>query len=80
MLDFLDALNSASRQSIIKSPHVKELQTSNFKQSPKLICLNSVDNATLESLPVFSPVLSARTLRYREALGGVVKLSQLQEV
>lgn len=80
MLDFLDALNSVSRQSIIKSPNVKELQTSNFKQSPKLICLNSVDSATLESLPVLGPVLSARTLRYRDALGGFVKLSQLQEV
>ena len=78
--NFLDALNSVSRQAIVKAQVPQETQTFSHNYPPKLVCLNSVNSATLESLPVFGPVLSGRTIIYREALGGFVRFSQLQEV
>ena len=44
------------------------------------ICLNSVDSASLEALPVFGPTLSGRTIKYRELLGGFVSPVQLLDV
>lgn len=44
------------------------------------INLNKVDSATLESLPVFGPVLSGRAIKFREALGGFVSVKQLLDV
>ncbi len=45
-----------------------------------LIDLNSCDSATLEKLPGIGFVLSARIIKYRNLLGGFVKVDQLKEV
>ena len=47
---------------------------------PTNICINSVDSATLEALPVFGPVLASRTIKFRNALGGFNSIDQLSEV
>ena len=51
-------------------------------QAPSLnsINLNKVDSATLESLPVFGPVLSGRAIKFRNALGGFISVEQLLDV
>ena len=47
---------------------------------PLSININDVDSISLERLPVFGPVLSGRTVKYRNLLGGFVDVHQLQEV
>ena len=42
--------------------------------------LNSMDSVDFEKLPVFGPVLSSRTVKFRSALGGFIDVSQLKEV
>ena len=44
------------------------------------INLNEVDSATLESLPVFGPILSGRAIKFRNALGGFISVQQLLDV
>ncbi len=44
------------------------------------IDLNSCDSALLESLPGIGPVLSVRIIKYRNLLGGYVRVEQLMEV
>ena len=44
------------------------------------LSINSVDSVTLESLPIFGPVLTSRTIKFRSALGGFVSVDQLEEV
>ena len=44
------------------------------------ICLNSIDSVGLEELPGFGPVLSGRTVKFRQALKGFVRVDQLKEV
>ena len=44
------------------------------------ICLNSIDSVGLEELPGFGPVLSGRTVKFRQALKGFVVIDQLKEV
>jgi DNA uptake protein ComE-like DNA-binding protein len=48
--------------------------------SPGSINLNYIDSVALESLPVFGPVLSSRTTKFRDALGGFVEVRQLLDV
>ncbi|HHZ81660.1 MAG TPA: helix-hairpin-helix domain-containing protein [Flavobacteriales bacterium] len=50
------------------------------KPAPKSLDLNLIDSVTLESLPVFGPVLSGRTIKFRNALGGFCEIEQLKEV
>tara|TARA_B110000914_G_C15378310_1_gene406500 strand:+ start:37 stop:774 length:738 start_codon:yes stop_codon:yes gene_type:complete len=47
---------------------------------PFSLDLNTIDSLSLERLPVFGPVLSGRTVKYRKILGGFVNVNQLQEV
>jgi len=47
---------------------------------PGSLLLNSMDSVDFEKLPVFGPVLSSRTVKYRTALGGFMNVSQLNEV
>lgn len=47
---------------------------------PMSLNLNAIDSVSLEQLPVFGPVLSGRTVKYRKLLGGFVDVRQLQEV
>jgi len=47
---------------------------------PFSININDIDSISLERLPVFGPVLSGRTVKYRKLLGGFVDVHQLQEV
>ena len=47
---------------------------------PLSININDIDSVSLERLPVFGPVLSGRTVKYRKLLGGFVDVRQLQEV
>ena len=47
---------------------------------PLSININDIDSISLERLPVFGPVLSGRTVKYRKLLGGFVDVLQLQEV
>ena len=48
--------------------------------APFSININDIDSISLERLPVFGPVLSGRTVKYRKLLGGFVDVRQLQEV
>lgn len=48
--------------------------------TPNSICLNSIDSAGLEALPVFGPVLAGRTVKFRNLLGGFVVPMQLLDV
>ena len=47
---------------------------------PFSLTINDIDSVSLERLLVFGPVLSGRTVKYRELLGGFVDVRQLQEV
>ena len=47
---------------------------------PLSLNINDIDSISLERLPVFGPVLSGRTVKYRNLLGGFVDVGQLQEV
>jgi DNA uptake protein ComE-like DNA-binding protein len=47
---------------------------------PGSLHLNSMDSVDFEKLPVFGPVLSSRTVKFRTALGGFIYVSQLKEV
>ena len=62
-----------------KRPHIIYL---NKKQNDVSfhLSINSVDSVTLESLPIFGPVLTSRTIKFRSALGGFVSVDQLEEV
>jgi len=51
-----------------------------YQSKSELIELNSADSALLESLPGIGPVLSVRTIKYRELLGGFSTISQMREV
>ncbi|MCU0363907.1 MAG: helix-hairpin-helix domain-containing protein [Bacteroidales bacterium] len=51
-----------------------------YQDGRKKIELNSADSSALESLPLIGPVLAARTVRYRELLGGFYSVQQLTEV
>jgi DNA uptake protein ComE-like DNA-binding protein len=42
--------------------------------------LNAADSSVLESLPLIGPVLAARTVKYRDLLGGFCTVEQLREV
>ena len=54
---------------------------SRIKQvSKKLICLNYVDSDGLESLRVIDPILSSRTIKIRDALGGFYSVDKLKGV
>ena len=47
---------------------------------PGSLQLNRMDSVDFEKLPVFGPVLSSRTVKFRSALGGFINVSQLKEV
>ena len=47
---------------------------------PGSLKLNIMDSVDFEKLPVFGPVLSSRTVKFRNALGGFIYVSQLKEV
>jgi len=47
---------------------------------PLSLNINDIDSISLERLPVFGPVLSGRTVKYRKLLGGFVDVRQLKEV
>ena len=86
IVELLDILNDAVSHSLIvnQDDETEEVQTS-FSLSKRshartLISINSVDSATLESLPVFGPVLASRTIKFRNSLGGFVSVTQLREV
>lgn len=49
------------------------------KSSPK-VNLNRANQESLEALPGIGPVLSERIIRYRELLGGFIRVEQLLEV
>ncbi|PCJ82362.1 MAG: hypothetical protein COA49_02395 [Bacteroidetes bacterium] len=48
--------------------------------APNSLDINTIDSISLESLPVFGPVLSGRTIKFRDALGGFHSIDQLREV
>jgi hypothetical protein len=47
---------------------------------PGSLQLNRMDSIDFEKLPVFGPVLSSRTVKFRSTLGGFIDVSQLKEV
>ena len=47
---------------------------------PLSLNINDIDSISLERLPVFGPVLSGRTVKYRNLHGGFLDVGQLQEV
>jgi competence protein ComEA len=65
---------SSERDSAGKVP------TRSFQTKWEIIELNSADSSLLESLPGIGPVLSVRTIKYRELLGGFCSVNQLKEV
>ncbi|MCX8080755.1 MAG: helix-hairpin-helix domain-containing protein [Bacteroidia bacterium] len=46
----------------------------------KLLDINTADSSDLEELPMIGPVLARRIIKYREMLGGYIKVEQLREV
>ncbi|MGB7527052.1 ComEA family DNA-binding protein [Sphingobacterium cellulitidis] len=51
-----------------------------FKKAPEIIELNSSDSLGFISLNGIGPVYSKRIIKFREALGGFVRLEQISEV
>ena len=45
---------------------------------PGSLQLNIMDSIDFEKLTVFGPVLSSRTVKFRNALGGFIHVSQLK--
>lgn len=64
--------NSARWDSTHNPPFVR-------RPEPKPIDINQADSAAWESLPGIGPKLAVRVLRFREALGGFVSVSQVAE-
>ena len=64
--------NQVEKRNFYKSVVVEPAQGS--------LQLNSMDSVDFEKLPVFGPVLASRTVRFRNALGGFIQVSQLKEV
>lgn len=46
----------------------------------KVVDINEADSAAFERLPAIGEKLSSRIVRYRERLGGFIKLAQIKEV
>ena len=63
-----------------RSYNAKALYAPVAPPEPLSININDIDSVSLERLPVFGPVLSGRTVKYRKLLGGFVDVRQLQEV
>ena len=66
--------------------HYTQVEKRNFYKSVIVepaqgsLQLNSMDSVDFEKLPVFGPVLASRTVKFRNALGGFIQVSQLKEV
>lgn len=68
---------------VIVSKNYRDVFAMSLKPQPisdYSICLNSIDSASLESLPVFGPKLAGRTIKYRDLLGGFISPVQLIDV
>lgn len=78
LLFFLESIPSNSRGLQKEHPRV---QKPKGQARPKhMLELNSADSIALEALPFIGPVLSARVIKYRNALGGFFEIEQLKEV
>jgi len=83
-----DTNDNASSNSSYSRPYSKPKRSYNSNTlytpvtipEPFSININDIDSISLERLPVFGPVLSGRTVKYRKLLGGFVDVRQLQEV
>ena len=60
--------------------NVNRFKSSTITPSKGSLDLNSMDSSAFEMLPVFGPVLSSRTVKFRNALGGFINVAQLLEV
>ena len=72
--------NSRSSRALKRSNYSNKYYTRVENPEPLSLEINTLDSASFERLPVFGPVLSGRTVKYRKLLGGFVNVSQLQEV
>jgi len=63
-----------------RSNNSNKYYTQVINPEPLSLDINTLDSASFERLPVFGPVLSGRTVKYRKLLGGFINVSQLQEV
>ena len=71
----VDLADRVSRDTVMVKRHYSP------KQSPSSpLDLNNADSLALISLPGIGPYYSSRILRYREQLGGYVRISQLCEI
>jgi DNA uptake protein ComE-like DNA-binding protein len=72
--------NSNSSRISKRSIYSNKYYTRVENPEPLSLDINTLDSASFERLPVFGPVLSGRTVKYRKLLGGFVNVIQLQEV
>ena len=81
LMEFLEAIPSKARKVQGRSRHTKSTPASR-PQAKRFdpLELNTADSAALEALPFIGPTLAGRIVRFRSALGGFVRVSQLQEV
>jgi len=77
-----DSLRAIARDSIYRSGHLKSQgpPRKRARQPIQTIDLNHADSAALLPLPGIGPVFAGRIIRYRELLGGFIRLDQLGEV
>ena len=79
LLPYVNIPKTEERSSFTNIEYPKE-KNIRLKKAPKIIELNSSDSSGFISLKGIGPVFSKRIIKFREALGGFVKLEQISEV
>ena len=67
-------------QPVPDTKYAENTATTPSKETKLQIELNSADSSLLTQLPGIGPVLAARTVRYRNLIGGFTSVAQLSEV
>lgn len=83
LMQFLEELPSSTKRPYIPketSARSRSRRSQQRTQPRPSLELNAADSAALEALPFIGPTLARRVIRFRDALGGFVRLEQLQEV
>jgi len=72
--------NISDIQPVSDTKYIEKTATTTSKETKLQIELNTADSSLLTQLPGIGPVLAARTVKYRNRIGGFTSVAQLSEV